>query len=93
MASVITVAALLLGSGSLAAELPPGIGTRDRRLAVDVRLPPWNAIANRGSLRVWSSDVAAVATEAAFFPRRVGAAPVKMMAQPAHAANREEPST
>jgi protease YdgD len=45
LASVITVAALLLGSESLAAELPPGVGTRDRRLAVDVRLPPWNAIA------------------------------------------------
>ena len=49
-ASVITVAAILfasgfLVSGSVAAELLPGVGVLDRRLAVDVRLPPWNAIA------------------------------------------------
>jgi hypothetical protein len=44
-ASVIAAAALLLSSGHLAAELLPGVGTLDRRLAVDVRLPPWNAIA------------------------------------------------
>jgi protease YdgD len=49
-ASVITVAAILFASGFLvsgsgAAELLPGVGTLDRRLAVDVRLPPWNAIA------------------------------------------------
>jgi protease YdgD len=44
-ASVIAAAALLLASGHLAAELLPGVGTLDRRLAVDVRLPPWNAIA------------------------------------------------
>ena len=43
-ASVVTVAALLFASGSIAAELLPGVGARDRRLAVDVRLPPWNAI-------------------------------------------------
>jgi protease YdgD len=44
-ASVITAAVLLFASGSLAAELLPGVGAPDRRLAVDVRLPPWNAIA------------------------------------------------
>jgi len=44
-ASVITAAALLLASGSAAAELLPGVGALDRRLAVDVRHPPWNAIA------------------------------------------------
>jgi protease YdgD len=44
-ASVIGAAALLLTSGSLAAELLPGIGAPDPRLVVDVRLPPWNAIA------------------------------------------------
>ena len=49
-ASVITAAAVLfasesLVSGSGAAELLPGVGALDRRLAVDVRLPPWNAIA------------------------------------------------
>ena len=49
-ASVITVAAILFASGFLvsgsgAAELLPGVGILDRRLAVDVRLPPWNAIA------------------------------------------------
>ena len=49
-ASVITAAAVLFASGSLvsgsgAAELLPGVGALDRRLAVDVRLPPWNAIA------------------------------------------------
>src|SRR5271155_4189201 len=44
-ASVITAAALLLASGSAAAELLPGVGALDRRLAVDVRLPPWNAVA------------------------------------------------
>lgn len=49
-ASVIAAAALLLASehlafGHLAAELLPGVGVVDRRLAVDVRLPPWNAIA------------------------------------------------
>ena len=48
--SVTTVAAILFASGVLvsgsgAAELLPGVGTLDRRLAVDVRLPPWNAIA------------------------------------------------
>jgi protease YdgD len=44
-APVITAAALLLASASVAAELLPGVGALDRRLAVDVRLPPWNAIA------------------------------------------------
>lgn len=49
-ASVITAAVLLFVSGplasrSIAAELLPGIGALDRRQAVDVRLPPWNAIA------------------------------------------------
>jgi protease YdgD len=49
-ASVIPAAAVLFASGSLvsgsgAAELLPGVGALDRRLAVDVRLPPWNAIA------------------------------------------------
>ena len=49
-ASVITAAAVLFASGSLvsgsgAAELLPGVGALDRRLAVDVGLPPWNAIA------------------------------------------------
>ena len=49
-ASVITAAAVLFASGSLvsgsgAAELLPGVGALDRRLAVDVRFPPWNAIA------------------------------------------------
>jgi protease YdgD len=44
-ASVIVAAALLLASGSIAAELLPGVATLDRRLAVDVRVPPWNAIA------------------------------------------------
>jgi protease YdgD len=44
-ASVIAAAALLLASGSGAGELLPGVGALDRRLAVDVRLPPWNAIA------------------------------------------------
>jgi protease YdgD len=49
-ASVITAAAILFASGSIvsgssAAELLPGVGALDRRLAVDVRLPPWNAIA------------------------------------------------
>ena len=43
--SVITAAALLLASGHLGAELLPGVGPVDRRLAVDVRLAPWNAIA------------------------------------------------
>jgi protease YdgD len=45
LASVIAAAALLLGSGAVPAELLPGVGALDRRLAVDVRLPPWNAIA------------------------------------------------
>jgi protease YdgD len=44
-ASVITAAALLLASGHLGAEFLPGVGPVDRRLAVDVRLAPWNAIA------------------------------------------------
>jgi hypothetical protein len=44
-APIIAVAALVLASGSAAAELLPGVGALDRRLAVDVRLPPWNAIA------------------------------------------------
>jgi protease YdgD len=44
-ASVITAAALLFASGSIAAELLPGVGSLDSREAVDVRLPPWNAIA------------------------------------------------
>jgi protease YdgD len=44
-ASVIAAAALLLAFGPVAAELLPGVGVLDRRLAVDVRLPPWNAIA------------------------------------------------
>jgi protease YdgD len=47
---VFAAAALLLDSGPLAsgsgaAELLPGVGALDRRLAVDVRLPPWNAVA------------------------------------------------
>jgi protease YdgD len=44
-ASVTTAAALLIASGSVAAELLPGVRALDRRLAVDARLPPWNAIA------------------------------------------------
>ncbi len=44
-ASVIAAATLLFATGSVAAELLPGVGPFDRRLAVDVRLPPWNAIA------------------------------------------------
>ncbi len=46
-ASVVTAAAaaLLLASGSVGAELLPGVGAPDRRLALDVRLAPWNAIA------------------------------------------------
>lgn len=42
---IFAAAALLFASGSIAAELLPGVGAFDRRLAVDVRLPPWNAIA------------------------------------------------
>jgi protease YdgD len=44
-ASVITAAAILFASGALATELLPGVGSLDRRQAVDVRVPPWNAIA------------------------------------------------
>ena len=44
-ASLVTIAALLFASGSVAAEPLPGVGALDRRLAVDVGLPPWNAIA------------------------------------------------
>jgi protease YdgD len=49
-ATVVTIAALLFASGSVAsgsgaAEPLPGVGALDRRLAVDVGLPPWNAIA------------------------------------------------
>jgi hypothetical protein len=41
-ASVVTAAALLFAPGSVATEPLPGV---DRRLAVDVGFPPWNAIA------------------------------------------------
>ena len=44
-ASVVTAAALLFASGSVATEPLPGVGALDRRLAVDVGFPPWNAIA------------------------------------------------
>jgi protease YdgD len=41
---VVTAMALLLGSGAVAGLLP-GVGPVDRRVAVDVREQPWNAIA------------------------------------------------
>jgi protease YdgD len=43
-ASVITAAVLLLGSGAVAGLLP-GVGLVDRRMVVDARQPPWNAVA------------------------------------------------
>ena len=43
-ASVITAAVLLLGSGAVAGLLP-GVGLVNRRMVVDARQPPWNAVA------------------------------------------------
>lgn len=45
LAPLVAAAAFWVSFGASAAELPPGIGAADRRFPVDLRRPPWNAIA------------------------------------------------